>query len=292
MPCENGRLTTLLFSMGKNVFCGHTLPFGCRTSPAIFNTFADALALILFSWGGGGGGIYYLVHYLDDFFLCAPNAMMCSQWMTIFKAIFSDIGLPISREKTVGPSSQLTYLGIEIYTVARCVRLPQDKYISLMYILKEWKGKRKCTKRELLSLIGSLPFAAKVFKPDRLFLRRLIDLSTSVKKLHHRISLNSEARADISWWIDFMPVWTGVSLFQEDPVSSIELDLFTNASKVGCGGVFNRKWFSLSWPNKFLSYDINFWSYLPFMQRSQPGALSLQINKSLCSVNLDVKTNI
>ena len=55
-----------------------------------------------------------------------------------------------------------------------------------------------------------------------------------------------------------MPVSNGVSLFQEDPVSSIELDLFTGASKVGCGGVLNRKWLSLSWPNKFLSYDINF----------------------------------
>ena len=247
----------LCFQWENMYFVDTCLPFGCRTSPAIFNTFADALAWILFSWGGGGGGgIYYLVHYLDDFLMCAPNARMCSPWMTIFKAIFSDIGVPISHEKTVDPSSQLTYLGIEIDMVARCVRLPQQKYISLMSLLKEWKEKRKCRKRELLSLIGSLSFAAKVVKPGRLFLRRLIDLSTSIKKLHHRISLNSEARADISWWVDFMPVWNGVSLFQEDPVSSIELDLFTDASKVG--GEFNQKWFSLSWPNKFLSYDINF----------------------------------
>ena len=54
-----------------------------------------------------------------------------------------------------------------------------------------------------------------------------------------------------------MPVWIGVSLLQEDPVSSIEIDLFTDASKVGCGGVLNRKWFSLSWPKKLFSYDIN-----------------------------------
>ena len=96
MPCED-RL--LCFQWENMYFVDTHLPFGCRTSPAIFNTFADALAWILFSWG-----IYYLVHYLDDFFMCAPNAMMCSQWMTIFKAIFSDIGVPISHEKTVGPS--------------------------------------------------------------------------------------------------------------------------------------------------------------------------------------------
>ena len=203
--------------------------------------------------------------------------------VTIFKAIFSDIGVAISHEKTVGLSSQLTYLGIEIDTVARCVRLPQEKYISLMSLLKEWKGKGNVQKGNCcLSLVPS--FAAKVVKPGRLFLRRLIELSTSFKKLHHCIFLNSEARADISWWIDFMPVWNGVSLFQEDPVSSIELDLFTDALKVGCGGVLNRKWFSLSWPNKFLSYNINFLELFAIMQRYRPGALSLQINKSLCSV--------
>ena len=56
---------------------------------------------------------------------------------------------------------------------------------------------KKFTKRELLSLIGSLSFACKVVKPGRMFLRRLIDLSTSVTNLNHHISLSSEARADI-----------------------------------------------------------------------------------------------
>ena len=244
----------LCFQWNNLFFVDTRLPFGCRTSPAIFNTFADALAWILISCGG----IYYLVHYLDDFLMCAPDKATCSQWMTTFNAIFFDIGVPIAREKTVGPSTKITYLGIEIDTVAQCIRLPADKYDALTSLLKEWRGKQKCTKRELLSLIGSLSFAAKVVKSGRLFLRRLIDLSTSVNKLHHHISLNSEARADISWWIEFMPSWNGIALFQEVPVTSIELDLFTDASKIGCGGMLSQKWFSLAWPNKFLLYDINF----------------------------------
>ena len=55
-----------------------------------------------------------------------------------------------------------------------------------------------------------------------------------------------------------MPSWNGIALFQEDPVSSTELDLFTDASKVGCGGMLSQKWFSLRWPQHFLLYDINF----------------------------------
>ena len=47
----------------------------------------------------------------------------------------------------------------------------------------------------------------------RLFTRRLITLTTKVKKLHHRIRLSSEARADISWWKSFLPTWNGTAMF-------------------------------------------------------------------------------
>ena len=122
--------------------------------------------------------------------MCAQDRATCSQWMATFNTIFSDIGVPIAIEKTVGPSTQITYLGIEIDTVAQSIRIPEEKHTLLMALLKEWKGKQKCTKREVLSLICTLSFAAKVTKPGRIFLRRLIDLSTSVTKLHHHISLN------------------------------------------------------------------------------------------------------
>ena len=83
------------------------------------------------------------------------------------------------------------------------------------------------TKRELLSLIGKLYFAAKVIPAGRIFLRRLIDLSTSVKKLHHHITLTAGARADIHRWHDFLPGWNGVSLMlQADWQTAAELNLF------------------------------------------------------------------
>ena len=49
-----------------------------------------------------------------------------------------------------------------------------------------------CTKRELLGLIGKLAHAMKVVTSGRTFLRRMIDTSMSVKKLHHHIKLTSE----------------------------------------------------------------------------------------------------
>ena len=96
-----------------------------------------------------------------------------------------------------------------------------------------------------------LSFATKVVKAGRTFLRRLIDLSSVVTGLSHHISLNRHARADISWWRDFLPSWNGVELFQEEVITSFDLSLFTDASDIGMGGVLGIDWFSVGWPHGF-----------------------------------------
>ena len=104
-----------------------------------------------------------------------------------------------------------THLSLD--SVSQEIRLPADKLHSLLDQLHHWPHARKTTKRKLLSLIGSLSFAAKA---SGLFLRRLIsDLSTKVHKLHHHIRLNAEALAEFEWWKTFLPTWNG------DPSSSI-----------------------------------------------------------------------
>ena len=78
-------------------------------------------------------------------------------------------------------------------------------------------------------------------------LRRLIDLSCSVSSLNHHISLNADSRADICWWIDFLPSWNGVNFMHTEPITSVSLSLFTDASGVGFGALYGCKWFSAEW---------------------------------------------
>ena len=67
--------------------------------------------------------------------------------------------MPIELEKEEGPATTISFLGIELDTDLMVVCLPQDKLQALLASLKAWRGKRACSKRELLSLIGSLSFA-------------------------------------------------------------------------------------------------------------------------------------
>ena len=151
------------------------------------------------------------------------------------------------RNKLVGPSTVSTYLGILIDTENMQIRLPLEKLESLKNLLATWSSKVKCKKRELLSLIGKLSFACKVVKPGRMFLRRLIKLSTTVTSLDHYICIDEAAREDILWWVQFISEWNGVSIILDNP-NNRRLRLFSDASKVGLGGYFRSNWFSLAWP--------------------------------------------
>ena len=135
-----------------------------------------------------------MIHYLDDFFVCSTTKVLCQNEMDVMQSAFSELGVPLAPEKIVGPSTCM-YLGIEIDTVSNSIRLPEAKFSELSSILLQWNRQKKCTKRELLSLIGSLSFASKVVKPGCMFLRRLIELSTTVASLNHHVSLNAEACA-------------------------------------------------------------------------------------------------
>ena len=223
------------------------LPFGGRSSPAIFNTFADTLNWVL----QYHGQIDFVIHYLDDFLICAPDKETCIMWLRSFQDTMDYLDIPVAHDKTVPPTTILVFLGIEIDAIAQVLRLPRVKLDELLFELDKWSTMKKCTKRELLSLIGVLSFAAKVVKSGRTFLRRLIDLSTVVSGLGHHISLNRQARADIFWWQEFLPSWNGVEFFQEGISTSFDLWFFTDASDVGMGGVLGNNWFSVGWPRGF-----------------------------------------
>ena len=251
-PCDYHLLG--MFWQGQ-YFVDTRLPFGFRSSPYIFNTFADALAWIIITVCG----IATIIHYLDDFFIAASNQSTCHSHVHQILDLFSELGVPIAEDKLVTPTTSIAYLGIEIVSGNMTVRLPAEKLHILKTELLGWTTKNKTTKKDLLSIIGKLAFAAKVVKPGRIFMRRLIDLSTTVNKLHHWISINKEARLDFLWWHSFIESWNGVRIILDSPITSDELHLYTDASgTLGFGAVFASHWFSVAWPSFLLQYSINF----------------------------------
>jgi len=65
----------------------------------------------------------------------------------------------------------------------------------------------------MLFRVVSLSFACKVIKPGRIFLRRLISLSTKVSKLNHHLDISSSVRSDLLMWSDLLKTWNGGQFF-------------------------------------------------------------------------------
>ena len=193
-------------------FIDNRLPFGLRSSPGIFNRFADLTCWVIQNIFQ----LMSLVHYADDYFLVSiKHKEVAYKELERLCQAFQEMNIPLAVDKIVGPATKVIYLGIAIDSTHLTISVPEDKYNELMILLPTWLQKRSCTKQQLLSLIGKLSFACKVVRPGRIFLRRLIDLGMSVKKLSHHININKEAQEDIKWWWEFLPAWNRHSLIPE-----------------------------------------------------------------------------
>lgn len=229
------------------------LPFGLRSAPKVFSAVADGLEWIL-----RNRGAQFIDHYLDDFITFGPaGSEVCARSLEIMIRTCEELGVPLALEKLEGPSTRLTFLGIELDTVSGVLRLPDDKLTRLREALVRWEVKKSCTKKELESLIGSLQHACKVVRPGRSFLRRMIDLVRIPKKPHHHVRLNLDFRADLWWWTTFVTSWNGVALFPPPP--SPVVTVTSDASgEWGCGAWSQRTWFQFQWPAERRYHHIAF----------------------------------
>ena len=130
-----------------------TLPFGLRSAPVIFNAVAEALAFIIRQRGVEG-----MDHYLDDFTLVEkPSSQQCKRNLEVALATCKEVGFRVAPEKTEGPTTSLSLLGVELDTELMELRLPQKKMLKLRELVEKWRRRKACTKRELHAVTGWLP---------------------------------------------------------------------------------------------------------------------------------------
>lgn len=237
------------------------LPFGLRSAPKIFSAVADALQWLMVQQA------LDVLHYLDDFLvICPPGGTQRDDLGTALK-LCEELGVPIAAHKTEGPSTVITFLGIELDSVERVLRLPEEKLRRLKREIERWKGRRCCTKRELQSIIGLLQHASCVVKPGRTFLRRMISLLPVAKKPHHRIRLNAGFRSDLIWWSMFLPRWNGTGMMDKVTREGHAVIITSDASGTwGCGAYTSGgEWFQLRWPPAWREVHITVKELLPIV---------------------------
>ena len=111
----------------NSVFIDTVLPFGLRSAPKIFNTLTDGL-----EWVVRQEGVTEINHYLNDFLVMgAPGSTECEASLVKLLGSMQQLGFPIVEEKVKGPSTKITFLGIEIDSEVLVLRLPPVKLLAL-----------------------------------------------------------------------------------------------------------------------------------------------------------------
>ena len=88
-PVRTDQWYLLCFFWKGAYYVDTRLPFGSRSSPFIFNSFADLLAWILIHVTG----IMFLIHYLDDFFFANSTIGSCQENLSHLCAMWQFLGV-------------------------------------------------------------------------------------------------------------------------------------------------------------------------------------------------------
>ena len=189
------------------------------------------------------------MQYLDDFLILGPpNTTACQANLSTLLTLFEELGLPVAPAKLEGPATCITFLGIEIDTMAMEIRLPADKVHKLKELLEAWLGRRGCTRGELESLIGHLSHASVVVRAGKTFLRRLLELLSVARRSHHFLRLNALHRSDLGWWAAYLRPLNHTSFFRGIPTKATQFSFYSDASgSIGCGAIWSPSWFQIKW---------------------------------------------
>ncbi|CAC5362511.1 unnamed protein product [Mytilus coruscus] len=196
LPISPGDFDLLGIYFDGNVYVDKSLPFVCSIGCALFEKFSSFLQWLVVSSAGKRA----VKHYLDDF-IFGGSAISddCLVLMKIFTELCNELGVPIAEDKTIHPTTRLTFLGFEKDTVDMVVRIPVATLIKLRSQLQPMTIKRKIKFKDFESLLGLLAFCSRAVPSSRAFLRRFYDVIASfrVKKPFFSVRITSEIRKNV-----------------------------------------------------------------------------------------------
>ena len=264
IPIRSQDYPMLGFTWQGRYYHDNVPPMGSAVSCQTFERFSRALQWILQTHFN----VLRVTHLLDDYIFFGPaNDSTCLHSLLSFERLADDIGMPLNTGKRCPPSTCQVVYGIEIDTNAMELRLPANKLAKALSLVNRMSNCRKVTLRDLLSLIGLLSYCYLVVSAGRSFLSRLINLASGVTRLHHHVTLNREARADLYAWKVFLLSFNGKSLFLEQRFLSADtIRLYTDASSDNVFSVvFGKKWVAGAWHKRFDSSDITLLELYPLV---------------------------
>lgn len=145
-------------------------------------------------------GIMTLV-YLDDIFLLLRNDPSAHIQFSQAMSLIRSLGLPINYSKLSTPHTHAIWLGVKIDIAANNISIPTHKVQQLITLVKDIVQRDSITLKQVQSLVGRIAHIARVIKPARLFMSRIL---TQIRKSSDGVvHVNPAVKADLRWFLKF-----------------------------------------------------------------------------------------
>ena len=175
------------------------LPMGARSSCAIFERVASALAYILRS----KYRVRYVIKMLDDFLFLGATKEECDYGLVSFEHLCHRLNLPLAEEKTVRATRRLAFLGIDLDAEKQLASIPPEKALKYAREISALAGKSSCSLRDLRQVTGKLEHATCIIKGGRAFIRRLHEAKKGPQVPSRRIKISGVLKEDMLLWVHF-----------------------------------------------------------------------------------------
>lgn len=201
-------------------FDGHlyqfvNMPFGLSTAPRVCT---QLLSVVHFALAEAGLND---IRYLDDFFFIGSSSELMRQQLSTAQVIIRQFGLIVNPDKTEGPSQTLSFLGIQLDSIAQTVSCTPARVAELTTLLHSLRHQRVITRRHAESLVGKLSFAAQVLPGARPFMRRMLDTVHACRSRRPStpIRIDPGFRADVRFWLSHLSSWNGKQCWRSSRAS-------------------------------------------------------------------------
>ncbi len=247
------RLTGIFF--GNHWFIDKTLVMGASSSCFLFESFSNFLNWIIIEITGDPD----LYHFLDDYIgldePSEPNPDEKSEnHLCLVQSVAGELGVPFHPDKTEGPTTRLTFLGMGLDTQLMIVYAPIDKVIRASAAINIILHNGRVKVRLVASALGLCAFLCRAIGPaGRAFLQRSYRAIAS-KDMNQYILLGPECRLDLLQWRTFLYSYNGQTMMPiDDGQQGQSFGLWTDSSTSwGCSAYLQsaNEYFAVKWPDQ------------------------------------------
>lgn len=231
------------------------------------------------------------VSHIDESYLQGDDYADCANNVLATLRLFDLLGFTSHPDKSsLVPKQQITFLGFVIDSVAMKVYPTREKIDKLKRVCHSLLCCPQPIIREVASVLGFLIsiFPAAQFGPLHfrdLDMDKTEALQANKGNFDKRMVLSNAAKADLQWWVD-----SAEDLCKPILSTKPEVTLYTDASKIGWGGVLDNIRIGGQWTLSEAANHINYLEMLAVLFALKAFAHTL-VGKHVC-VRIDNMTAV